>query len=130
MPMETLLLMMPPAWLVRVAVAGVWIYEGLWCKILGREKNELRIVEAVPRYGERFGRPFLLTLGCVEFLFGLWVLSGWAPGLCALAQTVLLVTLNANGLLWSRHLIHDPFGMVFKNFAFLVLGWVNAGLAA
>jgi uncharacterized membrane protein YphA (DoxX/SURF4 family) len=126
---ETLLAVMPPAWLVRIAVAGVWIYEGLWCKILGRATNELRVVEAVPRYGAKFGRPFLTLLGWTELLLGLWVLSGSAPGLCALAQTVLLVTLNANGLVWSRHLIPDPGGMVFKNFAFLVLGWVNAGLA-
>jgi hypothetical protein len=69
-------------------------------------------------------------LGWTELLLGLWVLSGFAPGVCALAQTVLLVALNAGGLLWSRHLIHDPGGMVFKNSAFLVLGWVNAGLAA
>ena len=120
---------MPPAWLVGSAVAGVWIYEGLWCKILGHAKDEFRIVAAVPRYGERFGRPVLITLGWVELLLAGWVLSGSAPGLCALAQTVLLVTLNVNGLLWSRHLIHDPAGMVFKNFAFLVLCWVSAGLA-
>jgi hypothetical protein len=127
--MDPLLLVMPPTWLVRVAVAGVWIYEGLWCKILGRATNELRIVEAVPRYGAKFGRPFLATLGWIELMLGAWVLSGWAAGLCALTQTALLVALNANGLLWSRHLIHDPGGMVFKNFAFLVLAWVNAGLA-
>jgi uncharacterized membrane protein YphA (DoxX/SURF4 family) len=123
------LLLMPSAWLVRVAVAAVWIHEGLWCKILGRAPNELSIVQAVPRYGPRFGKPFLLTLGWVELALGLWVLSGVAPGLCALAQTVLLIGLNASGLLFSRHLIHEPAGMVLKNAAFLVLAWVNAGLA-
>lgn len=123
------LLLMPPAWLVRVAVAAVWIYEGLWCKILGRAPNELRIVQAVPHYGARFGKPFLLTLGWFELALGLWVLSGIAPALCALAQTVLLVGLNASGLLFSRHLIHEPGAMVLKNAAFLVLAWVNAGLA-
>jgi uncharacterized membrane protein YphA (DoxX/SURF4 family) len=127
--MDALLAAMPPIWVVRVAVASVWIYEGLWCKVLGRAKNELRIVEAVPRYGAKFGRLFLTALGWIELMLGVWVLSGWASGLCALAQTMLLVALNANGLLWSRHLIHDPAGMLFKNFAFLVLGWVNAGLS-
>jgi uncharacterized membrane protein YphA (DoxX/SURF4 family) len=127
--MDSVFSTMPPFWLVRVAVAGVWIYEGLWCKILGRAENELRVVEAVPRYGARYGRPFLAALGWAELALGLWVLSGFAPGFCALAQTVLLVALNANGLLWSRHLIEDPGGMVLKNFAFLVLTWVNAGLA-
>ncbi len=71
---------MPPTWLVRVAVAGVWIYEGLWCKILGRATNELRIVEAVPRYGAKFGRPFLTTLGWIELLLGLWVLVRLGTG--------------------------------------------------
>jgi DoxX-like family len=85
----------PPAWFVRVAVAGVWVYEGLWCKILGRATNEFRVVEAVPRHGARFGRRFLMVLGWVELTLGLWVLSGWAPGVCALAQTALSVALDA-----------------------------------
>ena len=56
------------------------------------------------------------------------MLTGIEPWWCALVQTLLLVTLNANGLVWSRHIIHDPAGMVVKNFAFLVLVWVAAGL--
>jgi hypothetical protein len=83
----------------------------------------------VPKYGPTYGRLFLTTLGWTELALGLWVLSGWSPVPCAVVQTALLVALNANGLAWSRHLIHDPGGMVFKNFAFLVLAWVNAGLA-
>ena len=122
--------LMPPHWLIRVAVAGVWLYEGLWCKLLGGEPREFEVVKAVPRYGERFGVPFLLGLGAVEVSVGVWVLSGWLPFLCAVAQTVLLVSLNANGLIWSRHLIHDPKGMIVKNFAFLILAWVAAAVPA
>jgi uncharacterized membrane protein YphA (DoxX/SURF4 family) len=123
------LALMPPLWLVRVAVAAVWIYEGLWCKILGREPNQFRIVAAVPHFGVPLGNAFLVALGWAELALGVWVLAGWAPALCALAQTVLLVTLNVNGLVWSRALIHDPPGMVLKNFALLVLAWVAAALA-
>lgn len=122
--------LMPPYWLIRIAVAGVWLYEGLWCKLLRGEPREFEVVRAVPRYGERFGVPFLLTLGAVEVSIGLWVLSGWLPFWCAVAQTVLLVSLNANGLMWSRHLIHDPKGMIVKNFAFLILAWVAAAVPA
>jgi uncharacterized membrane protein YphA (DoxX/SURF4 family) len=120
--------LMPPYWLIRAAVAAVWLYEGLWCKLLRGEPRELEVVKAVPRFGPRFGVPFLMALGVVEVGLGLWVLSGVAPFLCALAQTVLLVSLNANGLIWSRHLIHDPRGMLVKNFAFLVLAWVSASI--
>jgi len=120
--------LLPPAWLIRGAVAGVWLYEGLWCKLLGGDRNQLKVVEAVPRLGPVVGAAFLKVLGTVEVAVGLWALSGHAPIYCALTQSALLVALNGNGLLWSRHLIHDPAGMVVKNFAFLVLGWVAAGL--
>lgn len=120
--------LMPPHWLIRAAVAAVWLYEGLWCKLLRGEPQEFEIVKAVPRYGPRFGVPFLMALGVVEVVLGLWVLTGLAPLYCALVQTILLVSLNANGWIWSRHLIHDPKGMLVKNTAFLVLAWVAASL--
>ena len=120
---------LPPIWLIRVAVAGVWLYEGLWCKLLGGEPHQLQVVAAVPRYGARVGALFLKALGLVEVGMGIWALSGILPIPCAIAQTVLLVTLNANGIVWARHVIHDPAGMVVKTFAFLVLAWVSASLA-
>lgn len=122
--------LMPPYWLVRGAVAAVWLYEGLWCKLLRGEPREFEVVKAVPRFGERFGVPFLMGLGVVEVTLAVWVLSGVSPLLCAAAQTVLLVSLNVNGFIWSRHLIHDPRGMLVKNFAFLVLAWVAAAIPA
>jgi hypothetical protein len=120
----------PPLWLIHVAVAAVWLYEGLWCKLLNGEPRQVQVVEAVPGHGPRLGVPFLKSLGFVEIALAIWVLSGIAPLLCALVQTVLLVALNVGGLLWARHIIHDPGGMVVKNFAFLVLAWVSASLPA
>ena len=120
--------MLVPDWLVHGAVATVWVYEGLWCKLLGGDPNQTKIVEAVPKWGPKIGRRFLKALGVIEVTLGVWAFSGWQPLYCAVVQTALLVTLNANGLVWSRHLIHDPAGMVVKNFAFLVLAWVAAGL--
>lgn len=117
-----------PFWLIRVAVAAVWFYEGLWCKLLGGQPHEFEVVAAVPYFGPRIGALFLKALGAVEVALGVWVLTAIEPQMCAAAQTLLLVTLNANGLIWARHLIHDPGGMVVKNFAFLVLAWVAAGL--
>jgi uncharacterized membrane protein YphA (DoxX/SURF4 family) len=119
---------MPPLILIRFAIAAVWLYEGLWCKLLGRsQQNE--VVESVPFFGERLADVFLKALGVVECGLALWVLSGWQPFLAALAQTVLLVTLNTNGIIFARRMIHDPVGMVIKNFAFVVLMWVAAAQA-
>jgi len=121
-------MLLPPFWLIRVAVATVWLYEGLWCKLLRGQPHEFEVVAAVPRYGPRFGAHFLRTLGVVEIGVALWTLSALSPVLCAAFQTLLLVALNASGLMWARRIIHDPAGMVVKNFAFLVLVWVCASL--
>jgi hypothetical protein len=120
---------LPPTLLLRGAVAAVWLYEGLWCKALGRERRQVDVVQAVPRFGPLLGKHFLVVLGLVEMALGAWVLSGMAPGTCAIAQVALLVTLNVNGLLWARHIIHDPAGMVVKNISFLLLAWVAAALS-
>jgi hypothetical protein len=120
--------LLPPFWLIRVAVAAVWLYEGLWCKLLRGQPHEFEVVAAVPYFGPRIGTLFLQTLGMVEVALAAWTLSAISPFMCAVTQTLLLVTLNANGLLWARHIIHDPAGMVVKNFAFLVLVWVSASL--
>ena len=118
--------LLAPLWLIHIAVAAVWFYEGLWCKLLNGQPRQVRVVEAMPLYGARIGSNLLLSLGVVETAIGVWALTGIAPILCALAQTALLVTLNVCGLLWARQLIEDPGGMVVKNFAFLVLVWVSA----
>ena len=120
--------LLPPFWLIRIAVATVWLYEGLWCKLLGHEPHQLTVVEAVPRWGASIGPAFLKTLGVVELCLATWAVSGIMPLWCVIAQTLLLVTLNSFGIIWARHIIHDPGGMLVKNFAFLILAWVSAGL--
>jgi hypothetical protein len=121
---------MPPLLLVQIAVAAVWLYEGMWCKVLGRSAHELEVVEATPLFSKRQAWWFLKLLGVYESLLALWVMTGWMPVWCALVQTLTLIGLNSGGLLFSRHLIPDPAGMVVKNAAFLVLAWVAAGFLA
>jgi uncharacterized membrane protein YphA (DoxX/SURF4 family) len=118
--------LLTPLWLIHIAVAAVWFYEGVWCKLLNRQPRQVRVVEAMPLYGTRIAGKLLRLVGIVETAIGVWVLTGIAPIFCALTQTVLLVALNVCGLLWARRLIEDPAGMVVKNFAVLVLVWVSA----
>ena len=117
---------MPPPWLVRSAIALVWLYEGLWCKLLGRMPSQERVAEAVPFLGPAWAPRFLKALGLVECGLAFWVLSGWEPVWAAATQTALLVVMNANGLIFARRFIHDPAGMVVKNAALIVLMWVAA----
>ena len=122
--MHSIAIVFPPLVIIRASIAAVWLYEGLWCKLLGRVHSQVEVVTAVPRLGPRFGGPFLKVLGIVEVALAVWVVAGIAPATCTIVQTALLVTLNANGLLWARRIIHEPAGMIVKNIAFLVLVWV------
>jgi uncharacterized membrane protein YphA (DoxX/SURF4 family) len=117
---------MPDPILIRVAIALVWLYEGFWCKILGRLPQQESVVEAVPFFNSQLAHLFLMSLGVLECALGLWVLAGWQLWWAALFQTALLVCLNSAGLYWARREIHDPPGMVVKNFVFVVLMWVAA----
>jgi uncharacterized membrane protein len=121
---------MPPLWLLQAAVAAVWLYEGLWCKVLARSPHQFEVVEQVPMLAPRTAHTLLRLLGVVETALGFWVLSGWRPIAAAAVQTALLIGLNSAGIYFSRQRIPDPAGMVLKNAALLVLAWVAASVAA
>ncbi len=121
--------LLPPFWLIRFAVAAVWLYEGLWCKLLGRERRQLQIVEAVPRWGPRVGARFLKLLGAVEVDARPVGVERCAvdpvrgrPDCSCSSRSTPPACCGRGGL------IHEPAGMVVKNFAFLVLVWVSASL--
>ncbi len=120
--------LLPPFWLIRFAVAAVWLYEGLWCKLLGGEPHQLPSSRRRPASIRAPARSSSSFSAQWKSLLALWALSAVAPIPCAAVQTLLLVSLNAGGLIWARRIIHDPAGMVVKNFAFLVLVWVSASL--
>ena len=111
----------------RIAVAIVWLYEGLVCKLVGPSGRQLEVVAAVPGATGSRAVAVLRSIGVVEVALGLWVLSGGLPIAAAAAQTALLAGMNGAGVLFSRKHIADPGGMLVKNAAFLVLAWIVAG---
>lgn len=113
-----------PHKLIRVAIALVWFYQGLWCKVLGGVPRHGAVIVAVPFIGSAGGHITLIALGLFECAIGLWVLSGRWMRQAAMVQTVLLAAMNACGLIWAARLIPDAAGMVLQNFAFLLLIWI------
>jgi uncharacterized membrane protein YphA (DoxX/SURF4 family) len=124
-----LVLMLPTLLWMRVSIAVVWLYEGLWCKVLGMMPSQLAIVVELPGFSRERALALLKSVGAIEIFLGLWVLTGVHPGLCALAQALLLVVMNANALVWARHLVIDPVGMVLRNLVFLTLVWICGAMA-
>lgn len=122
--MHGIAIMFPPLIVIRTSVALVWLYEGLWCKILGRVPSQVEVAKAVPRLGPWLGAPLLKAIGIFEIALAVWVMTGFTPGTCAIVESAFLIVLNANGLMWARKIIHEPAGMVVKNISFLILVWV------
>jgi len=108
------------------AVAGVWLYHGLWCKLLGGCPEQATIVADVPGLGGKRARVVLLGLGVVETAFAGWVISGFKPRLAAATGTALVVGMNAGGLTFARRHIPAPGALVLENLGFVALAWLAA----
>ncbi len=104
----------------------MWLYNGLWCKVLGACPGHAAIVAGVPGVASVTAERLLAAIGLFETALALWVLTGRWKILGAMVQTLLLVTMNAGGLLWGRGQIADPAAMIVNNLAFLALVWLQA----
>jgi uncharacterized membrane protein YphA (DoxX/SURF4 family) len=110
----------------RAAVAVVWLYEGLWCKVLGGDGDQQAIVAAVPLLPPALAGAALTGLGLAETALAVWVLTGRRARAAAVTQTVLLVAFNAGGLLFAADRIDDAGRMLTANAALLTLAWLLA----
>ena len=113
-----------PDKLIRLSIAMVWLYQGLWCKVLGGVPHQEAVISSVPFLGAAQVRVALIALGLAECGLAVWVLSGRRMRQAAILQTALLAAMNSGGLMRAWHLIPDPVGMIMQNFAFLVLVWI------
>jgi uncharacterized membrane protein YphA (DoxX/SURF4 family) len=112
--------------LPSAAVAGVWLYHGLWCKLLGGCPEQVDVVAAVPWLRGGRAKPVLLAIGVVETVLAAWVVSGRRPRAAAALGTALVAGMNAGGLTFGRRHIPRVRTMVAENAAFLALAWLAA----
>ncbi len=104
--------------IVRLAVAAVWIYEGLWLKVVRPAPHELAVAQSVT-LGLLSPITLLRVIGGGETLLGLGVLSGRYPRFLAWFQGLVLVLMNVLGILFAGSAIPDPVGLVIHNLPLL-----------
>ena len=107
-------------------VASVWMFHGLFNKLMGASPRHLLIVQAVPGLGGNVGRFALVGVGIVEVAIAVWILSGRRARVSAAVQTVVLLSMNVVELTWARKYLLWPAGLVPVNLCFLGLAWANA----
>ena len=104
-----------------MAIASVWVFHGLYSKILLGVPRHRQIVGRV--LGEGIAGPATLTVGFLEVLLGIWILTGRKRTVCALVQTGAIFGMNTLEILLAKDLLISATGMVALNMIFLAVVW-------
>ncbi|HEV7401507.1 MAG TPA: DoxX-like family protein [Chthoniobacteraceae bacterium] len=105
-------------------IGAVWVFHGLYGKILDRIPRHRLIVARI--LGERHAGRLTKVIGVGEVLLGLWVFAGVAPVVCAAVQTLGLVAMNTLEIWRARDLLISAWGMVALNLGLIILIWTWA----
>jgi DoxX-like family len=109
-------------WLAaQVAIGSVWIFHGLYSKLLRRIPRHRAIVARV--FGERHADLATNLIGIGEICLGLWAFTGWQRVACATVQTVALLSMNALEIVLAADLLISALGMLALNAGFVALIW-------
>lgn len=108
---------------LTVLIAGVWLANGLFCKVLNFVPRHQEIVAHI--LGNAHARMLTLAIGILEIVMALWILIRYVPKLNAVVQITVVTAMNIlefifvpNLLLWGR------LNMVFA-LLFVVLVYYN-----
>ena len=108
---------------LTVAIAGVWIVFGLYCKVLDLVPRHEEIVARI--LGATYSASITRAIGGLEVLMGLWILTGVRRRLAAVTQMVLVAVMNLLEILLARDLLlWGPSNALFA-LAFIGLIYLN-----
>lgn len=107
--------------LAGIAIGSVWVFHGLYSKLLNGIPRHRLIVGRV--LGNKIAGTATKLIGVFEVLLGFWVFSGWERPSCAVVQTLALVGMNTLEIFLAGDLLISAIGMVALNLGFLSLIW-------
>jgi hypothetical protein len=105
----------------QIVIGFVWVFHGLYSKILGGIPRHRLIVGKI--LGATNAGIATRAIGLLEVLLGLWAFTGWQPVGCAVGQTVAIVAMNTLEICLASELLISAIGMVILNLGFLGLVW-------
>lgn len=109
--------------LLTFLIAGMWLWNGLFCKILNLVPRHQQIVAGI--LGEEYSRPLIIAIGLAEIFMAIWILSGIRSRLNAVLQISVVAVMNVLEFLWVPDLL--LWGRVNSFFAvvFILLVYYN-----
>ena len=110
--------------MVTLLIGSVWVFHGLYSKLLNGIPRHRAIVGQV--LGAEWALPGTIAVGVLEVLLGLWAWSRWHRRACAVVQTLAISAMNALEIARARDLLISASGMLVLNAAFLTVVWLWA----
>lgn len=77
---------------LRIAIAAVWLINGLFCKVFNLVPRHQAIVAEI--LGPQHAAVLTKGIGGLEVLMCVWVLSRIRPKLCAMTQIAVVAVMN------------------------------------
>jgi len=102
--------------ILSYCIAGVWVGNGLFCKVLNLVPRHEQIVARI--LGENYSRPLTMLIGMSEIIMAVWIVSRYKTKLNAIAQITVVATMNTlefilvpDLLLWGK--LNSFFAFIF-----------------
>lgn len=107
---------------VRLVLAMVWLYNGLYLKLILIDPEHVKVVQQVGQLGPLTPAVFLSLIGLGETLLGIVLLSGWRYREACYLQIGLLVAMNVIGIASGG--VDQPLALIVTNLPLLICMWV------
>lgn len=111
---------------IRLALAAVWFYNGLWLKVIALDAHHLEIVRSVSNNSGIDPAFILRLIGSAETLLGLGIVSGLFYSFVSGFQIVIILLMNLIGSIGGGGAIAHPFGLIISNLPTIMCALVVA----
>lgn len=111
---------------IRLALAAVWFYNGLWLKVIALDAHHLEIVRSVSNNSGIEPALILRLIGSAETLLGLGIVSGLFYRFVSCFQIVIILLMNLIGSIGGGGAIAHPFGLIISNLPTIMCALVVA----
>lgn len=89
--------------ILTIGIALVWLINGLFCKLLNLVPRHQMIVSSI--LGKDYSYIATKTIGVLEVLMFIWIISKIKSRLCALTQIIVIAIMNIIEFIFVPHLL-------------------------
>lgn len=100
---------------MRIALAAIWLYNGLWMKVIAVDAHHLQIVASVAGGAHLDAVTLLRIIGGCETLLAVGILSGLFHKFVNYFQIAVIVLMNIIGIIFGGGTIEHPAGLLLSN---------------